>query len=56
LSISNAMHLSDWTDHSPVDPNHIDEDLFVKLLQEHIQKSTFVKTTEKQVLDTEGSY
>lgn len=56
LSLSNAMHLSDWTGHSAVDPLHLDEDLYYQLLQEHIQNSTFQKKTEARVLDTSGSY
>lgn len=56
LSLSNAMHLSDWTGHSAVDPMHLDEDLYYQLLQEHIQNSTFQKQTDAKVLDTSGSY
>ena len=40
VSLSNAMHLSAWTD-SWVDPSNLDEDLFCKLLQERIDQSTF---------------
>ena len=56
LSLSNAMHLSDWTDHQGIDPLHIDEDLFYSLLQEHINNSTFQKETKAMTLDTEGTY
>lgn len=55
LSISNAMHLSDWTG-KPVDPMAIDEDLFYQLLQEKIQHSTFHKETKAQTLNTENTY
>ncbi len=55
LSISNAMHLSAWTD-SWVDPNNLDEALFEKLLQERIQNSTFVKQVDNKTLDTSGTY
>ena len=56
LSLSNAMHLSDWTDHAAIDPQAIDEDLFFELLQKHIQESTFQKETKAMTLDTEGTY
>ena len=55
VSLSNAMHLSAWTD-SWVDPSNLDEDLFSKLLQERIDQSTFTKTTSETTLNTEGSY
>ena len=55
LSISNAMHLSDWTGEW-VDPSQIDEDLFYELLQEHIKNSTIKKETKAITLDTEGTY
>ena len=55
LSISNAMHLSFWTDQW-VDPSNLDEDLYYELLQEKIRTSSFVKTTSETTLNTEGSY
>ena len=55
LSISNAMHLSYWTD-SWVDPSNLDEDLYYDLLQEKIRQSDFVKKTSAVTLNTEGSY
>lgn len=56
LSLSNAMHLSDWTGHAGIDPMHIDEDLFYELLSKKAKNSTFTKKTEKMNLDTEGTY
>ena len=55
LSISNAMHLSDWTGEA-VNPMEIDEDRFYELLQEKIRTSTFKKETKAQTLDTANSY
>lgn len=55
LSLSNAMHLSAWTD-SWVDPNNLDEDLFYNLLQEKIANSTQVKKTAEVTLDTNNTY
>lgn len=55
VSISNAMHLSAWTD-SWVDPSNIDEELFYKLLQEKIQSSKLKKETKEANLDTSGAY
>ena len=55
LSISNALHLSDWTG-DWVDPSHLDEDLFYELLQEKVRHSTFEKHTENVTLNTEGTY
>ncbi|MBT3273001.1 MAG: gfo/Idh/MocA family oxidoreductase, partial [Spirochaetales bacterium] len=43
LSISNAMHLSSWLDEWVDIP--VDEDLYVKKLEEKIAQSTFEKTT-----------
>ncbi len=43
LTLSNAMHLSAWTDRT-IDIATLDEDLFYDLLQEHIRDSKFVKT------------
>lgn len=55
VSISNAMHLSAWTD-KWVDPSNIDEDLFYQLLQEKIKNSKFRKETKEANLDTSGTY
>ena len=55
VSISNAMHLSAWTD-KWVDPSNIDEDLFYELLQEKIKTSKFKKETKEANLDTSGTY
>lgn len=55
LSITNAMHLSAWTD-SWAEPEHLDEALFEKLLQERIEKSTFVKHVSNKTLNTDGTY
>ena len=55
LQISNAMHLSSWTD-SWVDLP-INEDLFYEKLQERIEKSTFRKDiTEDKRLNVEGTH
>jgi predicted dehydrogenase len=55
LSISNAMHLSSWTDQWVELP--INDDLFFEKLQEKINSSTFKKNTVKNTtLDTSGSY
>jgi hypothetical protein len=45
LTISNAMHLSQWTD-SWVDIP-FDEELFLKHLNKRIEQSTFTKKTVK---------
>jgi predicted dehydrogenase len=55
LTISNAMHLSTWTDTWAQLP--IDEDLFYAKLQERIKQSTFTKTvTESTTADLEGTF
>jgi hypothetical protein len=54
LTISNAMHLSAWTD-SWVDLP-IDEELFLSKLQEKIQGSTYKKTTIAKTLDVRGTH
>lgn len=54
LLISNAMHLSSWTD-SWVDIP-FDEDLFYEKLQEKIRNSKFQKKADEHTLDTSGSY
>ena len=55
LSISNAMHMSDWTGEA-INPMEIDEDRFYALLQEKIAQSTFKKETNAQTLNTENTY
>lgn len=47
LSISNAIHLSAWTD-KWVEPGSIDEDLFYNILQDKIKNSTFKKNVTEQ--------
>lgn len=55
LMISNAMHLSAWTDGWVDLP--IDEDLFYDKLQEQIENSTFEKeSTDNQTLDVSGTH
>lgn len=55
LTISNAMHLSAWTDDWVDLP--LDEDLFYDKLQERIRNSTFHKETSAQtVLDVKGTH
>jgi len=54
LLISNAMHLSSWTD-SWVDIP-FNEDLFYEKLQEKIRNSKFQKKTNENTLDTSGTY
>lgn len=54
LTISNAMHLSAWTDDWVELP--IDEDLFYEKLQERIRNSTFRKNTEDVTLDVRGTH
>ncbi len=55
LTISNAMHLSSWTDDWVDIP--FDEDLFYNKLKEKIDSSTFQKkVSDSKVLDVEGTY
>lgn len=54
LQISNAMHLSAWTD-SWVDIP-VDEELFYEKLQEQIRASTFRKEIGNRVMDTKGTF
>jgi len=55
LMISNAMHLSAWTDGWVDLP--IDEDLFYNKLQEQIENSTFEKKSSKDTkLDVSGTH
>lgn len=55
LSLSNAMHLSDWTGQM-VDPNHLDEALFEQLLKEKIAASTVHKEDAAVTLDVAGTH
>ncbi|SDZ33686.1 Predicted dehydrogenase [Evansella caseinilytica] len=54
LTISNAMHLSAWTDRWVDIP--FDEDLFYKKLKERIDHSTFQKRGGNETLDVSGTY
>ncbi|QUH29938.1 Gfo/Idh/MocA family protein [Vallitalea guaymasensis] len=54
LTISNAMHLSAWTDDWVNLP--IDEDLYYSKLQEKIKNSTIVKETKSVTLDVDGTF
>ncbi|WP_163194628.1 Gfo/Idh/MocA family protein [Clostridium thermarum] len=54
LEISNAMHLSAWTDSWADIP--VNEDLFYDLLQERIEKSNYKKNVEERTLDVNGTY
>lgn len=54
LTISNAMHLSAWTDSWVELP--IDEDLFLSHLQDRIKNSTRKKNTETRTLDVDGTF
>lgn len=54
LQISNAIHLSSWTDKWVSLP--VDEDIFFELLQERIKSSTFVKPAATGVIDFRGSF
>ncbi|GGE49286.1 oxidoreductase [Pullulanibacillus camelliae] len=55
LEISNAMHLSAWTDNWVDLP--VDEDLYYEKLQERIQQSTFKKkATGARTLNVDGTH
>ncbi|MFP4016593.1 MAG: Gfo/Idh/MocA family protein [Halanaerobiales bacterium] len=55
LTISNAMHLSSWTDEWVELP--IDEDLYYEKLQEKIENSSYEKQTSgTKTLDVEGTH
>ncbi len=55
LTISNAMHLSAWTDDWVELP--LDEDLFKAKLDEKIKNSTFVKeSSEAKTMDVDGTF
>ncbi len=56
LTISNAIHLSAWTD-DWVDVENLDEDLFYNTLQDKIKNSTFKKTVKPvKVLNVKGTH
>ncbi|MFW5687174.1 MAG: gfo/Idh/MocA family oxidoreductase, partial [Halanaerobium sp.] len=55
LTISNAMHLSAWTDDWVELP--LDEDLFKSKLDEKIKNSTFVKeNSDAKTMDVDGTF
>jgi len=54
LSISNAMHLSAWTDDWVSVPP--DEEIFLEKLQERIQTSTFRPEESGRVMDVGGTF
>ena len=54
LQISNAMHLSAWTDAWVNIP--VDEDLYYDTLQEKIKSSTFEKASAGKTLDVKGTF
>jgi len=54
LTLSNAMHLSAWTDSWVELP--IDEELYLSLLQERIKNSSKKKNVEARTLDIEASF
>lgn len=56
LTLSNAMHLSAWTN-DWVELDKLDEDLFYSLLQEKIKTSNYVKPVVKsKTLDVKGTH
>jgi predicted dehydrogenase len=54
LQISNAMHLSAWTDNWAAIP--VDEDLFYNKLMERIKDSKITKKTSGTTLDVKGTF
>jgi len=54
LTISNAMHLSAWTDSWVELP--LDEDLFYEKLKERIDNSTYKKNVSEVTLDVSGTH
>ena len=54
LTLSNAMHLSAWTDSWVELP--IDEELYLSLLQERIKNSSKKKNVEARTLDIDASF
>ena len=55
LTISNAMHLSAWTNET-VDFNNFPDDKFYELLQERIKNSKVKKQGKSTVANTDGTY
>lgn len=56
LTLSNAMHLSAWTN-DWVELDKLDEDLYYNLLQERIKTSNYVKPAAKaRTLDVRGTH
>lgn len=56
MTLSNAIYMSDWLNHAPVDIKNFDHDKYYEMLMEKIEKSTFRKDVVKKNLDTEGTY
>ena len=54
LTISNAMHLSAWTDSWVELP--IDEELYLSQLQEKIKNSSHKKNSKSRTLDVDGTF
>lgn len=54
LTLSNAMHLSSWTDNWVDLP--INEDLYYEKLQERIKNSTYQKETKELQMDVKGTH
>ena len=54
LELSNAMHLSSWTDQTVTLP--IDEDLFLEKLNGHRKTSKAKTAVTETTFDTSGSY
>jgi len=55
LTLSNAMHMSAWTD-STIDLATLDEDKFYDLLQERIKNSTQKKKENDVTLNVKGTH
>lgn len=54
LTISNAIHLSDWTNSVITLP--LDEELFISELKKRIQSSKKKKEVESKIVDIDGTY
>jgi predicted dehydrogenase len=54
LQISNAMHLSAWTDSWADIP--VNEDLYYELLQERIKNSSYKKSSDAKTLNVSGTF
>ena len=54
LTLSNAMHLSSWTDSTVTLP--LDEDLFLEELTKRRESSCMKKTVSEKTFDTAGTY